>query len=57
MVEAMPRVLRCAYIDQQALATRRWDVEVEGLLAQPAPRERPLVNGADVAAGMLSAML
>lgn len=57
MVEAMPRVLRCAYIDQHALATRRWDVEVEGLLAQPAPRERPLVNGADVAAGMLSAML
>lgn len=57
MVAAMPSVLRCAYIDRQALAARRWDAEVERLLAQPPPPTRPLVNGADVAAGMLSAMV
>ena len=57
MVAQMPAVLRCAYIDNDALATARWDADVEALLAQPAPRERPLVNGADVAAGMLTAML
>lgn len=57
MVEQMPRVLRCHYISNDDLATARWDAEVAAILAQPAPRERPLVNGADVAAGMLSAML
>lgn len=57
MVEQMPAVLRCAYIDNDALAASRWDAEIAALLAQPAPPERPLVNGADVAAGMLSAMV
>lgn len=57
MVEAMPAVLRCAHLDQQALASQRWDAQVDRLLAQPAPGERPLVNGADVAAGMLTAMV
>ena len=50
-------MLRCGYIDAARADQRRWDAEMEGLLAQPAPPERPLVNGADVAAGMLSAML
>lgn len=57
MVEAMPRVMRARYIDQHTLATARWDEQIDALLAQPAPIERPLVNGADVAAGMLTAML
>jgi hypothetical protein len=57
MVERMPHVLRCHYLSNAALAAQRWDEEVEALLAQPAPPERPLVNGGDVAAGMLSAML
>lgn len=57
MVEQMPSVLRCRYLSNEALATARWDADVEALLAQPAPPERPLVNGADVAAGMISAML
>jgi len=57
MVEALPRVLRARFISQQALATARWDADIAALLAQPAPPEQPLVNGADVAAGMLSAML
>lgn len=57
MVEQMPQVLRCRYLSNDALARERWDADVEALLAQPAPTERPLVNGADVAAGMISAML
>ncbi len=57
MVAAMPRVLRARHITQQTLASARWDDEIEALLSQPEPPERPLVNGADVAAGMLSAMI
>jgi L-arabinokinase len=57
MVEQMPQVLRCRHIANEVLATSRWDDDVAALLAQPMPQERPLVNGADVAAGMLSAML
>ena len=57
MVAQMPGVLRCRYIDNDAMATARWDEDVAALLAQPRPAARPIVNGADVAAGMLSAML
>jgi L-arabinokinase len=56
MVEAMPAVLRCRFLANEALTTARWDDDVAALLAQPQPDARPLVNGADVAAGMLSAM-
>ncbi len=57
MVEQMPDVLRCRHLSTAALACDRWDEDIDALLAQPRPAERPLVNGADVAAGMLSAML
>lgn len=57
MVEAVPRVLRARYITQRTLTSARWDDEIAALLSQPEPPERPLVNGADVAAGMLSAMV
>jgi len=57
MVEAMPQVLPCRYVSNTAMAGARWDQEVADLLAQPRPETRPLVNGADVAAGMLSAMV
>jgi hypothetical protein len=57
MVEQMPEVMRCRFIASEAMAAGRWDDDVEALLAQPRPQVRPLVNGADVAAGMLSAML
>ena len=49
-VAEMPRVLRCRYISQQDLRAGRWADAVEALLAQPAPAERPRVDGADVAA-------
>jgi L-arabinokinase len=49
-VAEMPRVLRCRYISQQDLLAGRWADAVEALLAQPAPAERPRIDGADVAA-------
>jgi hypothetical protein len=57
MVEAMPRVLRARYLSREALLTGRWDDAVAALVDMPAPVEQPLVNGADVAAGMISAMV
>jgi len=48
-VAEMPRVLRCRYISQQDLLAGRWADAVEALLAQPAPAERPRVDGARVA--------
>ena len=57
MVEQMPQVLRCRHVTNDTVAGARWDADVEALLAQPAPPERPRVDGADVAARMLSAMI
>jgi len=57
MVEQMPDVLRCRHLSTAALAGDRWDDDIDALLGQARPAPRPLVNGADVAAGMLSAML
>jgi hypothetical protein len=50
MVEAMPRMLRCRYIAQEALLAGRWTEAVDALLQQPAAPTHPMVNGADVAA-------
>ena len=49
-VEEMPRILRCKYISQEDLVAGRWADAIDALLAQPAPPERPAVNGAEVAA-------
>ncbi len=57
MVAQMPQVLRCGHVSNEVMAAGRWDADVAAVLAQPTPVERPLVNGADVAAGMLSALL
>ena len=46
----MPKVLRCRYISQEDLFGGRWFDAISALLAQPEPRERPRVDGADVAA-------
>jgi hypothetical protein len=50
MVRDMPRVLRCAYIDQDALLAGRWLAALPAILGAPSPAERPATNGADVAA-------
>lgn len=49
LVAAMPRFLRAAHIDHADLFAGRWTAPLDRLLAQPAPPERPAVNGAEVA--------
>jgi hypothetical protein len=54
LVDAMPKYLRCAFIDHHDLFAGRWQPHLDALLALPAPPLRPDVNGADVAADILS---
>lgn len=49
-VAEMPRVLRCRAISQEDLLAGRWAAAISALLAQPAPAERPRVDGAQVGA-------
>jgi len=57
LVAAMPRFVRAAFIDHDDLFAGRWASHLDRLMAQPAPPERPAVNGAEVAADMLLAMI
>jgi L-arabinokinase len=50
LVAAMPRYLRTRFIEQEDLYAGAWGPHLDALLAQPAPPERPAVDGADVAA-------
>lgn len=54
-VAEMPRVLRCRHIAQDELVTGRWRAAIDALLAQPAPPERPRLDGAAVAADAILA--
>lgn len=56
LVEAMPAVLRCQYIDRGDLFAGRWGAAIDDVLARPDPPETMATNGADVAAGILAAM-
>ena len=53
LVDAMPRLLRCGFIDHADLGAGRWSGHLDDLLAQPAPPERPATNGADIAADLI----
>jgi UDP:flavonoid glycosyltransferase YjiC (YdhE family) len=57
LVAGLPRVLPSAFIDHEALFAGRWAPHLDALLAQPAPSERPRVDGADVAAALLLGMM
>jgi hypothetical protein len=50
LVEAMPRMLRCRYLEQSDFFAGRWRDALDGVLAQPPPPERPRVDGAEVVA-------
>jgi L-arabinokinase len=50
LVAEMPRYLRSRFISQDDLFGGRWREALAGVLAQPAPPERPRVDGAEVAA-------
>ena len=53
LVDAMPKYLRCAFIDHDELFAGRWRTHLDHLLDQPEPPIRPPVNGAEVAADIL----
>jgi L-arabinokinase len=57
LVEAMPKFLRCAFIDHADLFAGRWAAHLDALLAQPEPPTHPATDGADVAADILMDLL
>ena len=50
LVREMPRYLRARFIEQEDLLSGNWNASLEKLLQQPAPPEKPALNGADIAA-------
>jgi hypothetical protein len=56
LVEAMPRYLRCEFIDHEPLFSGDWKPYLERLLAQPSPPIEPRTDGAEVAADVLRAL-
>ena len=57
LVREMPRFLRARFIDHEDLFAGRWQPHLDALLAQPAPRESPAANGAEIAAARLLEMI
>ena len=57
LVEAMPRLLRCAYIEQRDLFAGRWAPAMRQVLDQPPLMPRPKTHGAQVIALGLSSYL
>ena len=57
LVSEMPRYLRCGFIDGQDLREGRWRAALEALSVSPPPPETPRVDGAAVAAEMMSSYL
>jgi L-arabinokinase len=56
-VSGMPKVLRCAYLDNAALLAGRWGEAVEAAVNAPEPPEQPRTDGAVVVAGMVDRLL
>jgi L-arabinokinase len=57
LVAAMPRYLRCHFIDHDALFGGRWRHALDAVMSLPTPPEKPTADGAEVAAAMISAQL
>jgi L-arabinokinase len=57
LVREMPRYLRCAYLENDALRGGRWRAAVEAAIGAPPPPEQPRTDGADVIADMIAARL
>jgi L-arabinokinase len=54
LVRELPQVLRCAPISTADLRAGRWHAAIEAVLALPAPAERWPIDGASVAAELMS---
>ncbi len=50
LVKEMPRYARAQYIEQEDLLRGNWRPALDKLLSQPAPPEKPALNGAEIAA-------
>ncbi|HUP39511.1 MAG TPA: hypothetical protein VM115_05295 [Vicinamibacterales bacterium] len=50
LVKEMPTYVRAQFIEQEDLLRGNWKGALEKLLSQPAPPEKPALNGADIAA-------
>ncbi len=57
LIAALPRFVRSRFITQTDLLAGRWHSSLEALLAQPAPPEQMPINGAEVAADRIEALL
>jgi hypothetical protein len=55
LVREMPRYLRCAFLENDALRGGRWREAVEAAIDAPAPPETPRTDGAEVIADMMAA--
>lgn len=53
LVSEMPRYLRCAFIDHDALLSGRWREPLDRLGSAAAPQERPATDGASLIADMI----
>jgi L-arabinokinase len=53
LVREMPRYLRCAYLDNDALLAGRWRVTLDAAVTAPPPPETPRTDGAEVIAEMI----
>ncbi len=53
LVREMPRFLRCAFIDHDALFSGRWRAALSRALARPSPASRPPTDGAAAAAARI----
>lgn len=53
LVTDMPRYVRCAFLDREALLAGRWREALDRLAAAPPPATRPRTDGADVVARMI----
>jgi hypothetical protein len=53
LVDAMPKFLRCGFIDHPDLFAGRWAPHLDTLLARPEPPTSPPTDGAEVTADML----
>ena len=53
LVEAMPKYLRCGFIDHADLFAGRWRAALDRVTASPPPAERPPTNGAEIIAEMI----
>jgi hypothetical protein len=57
LVREIPRYLRCAYLENDALRGGRWSEALDAAVAAPPPPVRPRTDGAEVVADMMASRL